>query len=273
MQPTSPRPATADAAAPQDRPATNSAPTSTPNSPPQRPGARTQRRPPRPLHGQPAANTSAHEVTVASHPMSRRNYRVATAAIQEFVDLVDLCVRVMIPGALVHARPRMGKTHAIEYICLHLARNRPDLLVLRLSCEHHRSAHEGPFFSALLAAVGVRDPQPVSNAQKRFALMRRLHEQLLMRRGHVVVLLCDEAQRLSKHALEWLRDVHDQLAQQGYRMITFLVGQPQLLEHKAQYQLSEMCIRDRERTTRRALWQLQRRLLASTGHKTQTRTT
>lgn len=238
MQPTSPRPATADSVSPQDEPSTDSAPSSTPSSPPQRQGARTQRRPSRSLQALPAPNTSAHDVTVASHPMSRRNYRVATAAIQEFVDLVDLCVRVMIPGALVHARPRMGKTHAIEYICLHLARNRPDLLVLRLSCEHHRSAHEGPFFSALLAAVGVRDPQPVSNAQKRFVLMRRLHEQLLMRRGHVVVLLCDEAQRLSKHALEWLRDVHDQLAQQGYRMITFLVGQPQLLQHKAQYQLS-----------------------------------
>lgn len=182
--------------------------------------------------------TSARELTATNHPLSRRNYRVATAAIQEFVDLVDLCVRVMIPGALVHARPRMGKTHAIEYLCLHLGLHRPDLLVLRLSCEHHRSAYEGPFFSALLAAAGVRDPQPVSNAQKRFALMRRLREQLLLRRGHVVVLLCDEAQRLSKHGLEWLRDVHDQLAQQGYRMITFLVGQPQLLEHKAQYQLS-----------------------------------
>lgn len=242
MQPTSPRPATADSASPQDEPSTDSAPTSTPgsapSSPPQRQGARTPRRPSRSLQSPPAPRTSALDVTVASHPMSRRNYRVATAAIQEFVDLVDLCVRVMIPGALVHARPRMGKTHAIEYICLHLARNRPDLLVLRLSCEHHRSAHEGPFFSALLAAVGVRDPQPVSNAQKRFVLMRRLHEQLLIRRGHVVVLLCDEAQRLSKHALEWLRDVHDQLAQQGYRMITFLVGQPQLLQHKAQYQLS-----------------------------------
>jgi hypothetical protein len=177
-------------------------------------------------------------LTLANHPLSRRHYRVATAAIQEFVDLVELCVRVMIPGALIHARPRMGKTHAIEYISLHLGRQRPDLLVLRLSCEHHRSAYEGPFFSALLAAAGVRDPQPVSNAQKRFVLMRRLHEQLLLRKGHVVVLLCDEAQRLSKHALEWLRDVHDQLAQHGYRMITFLVGQSQLLEHKAQYQLS-----------------------------------
>jgi AAA domain len=242
MQPTFPVPATttttADSDSPLDPPATESAPTTPAPTPPPPPGTRTPRRTTRSHQAQPTPNTSAHDVTVANHPMSRRNYRVATAAIQEFVDLVDQCVRVMIPGALVHARPRMGKTHAIEYICLHLARQRPDLLVLRLSCEHHRSAHEGPFFSALLAAVGVRDPQPVSNAQKRFALMRRLHEQLLMRRGYVVVLLCDEAQRLSKHALEWLRDVHDQLAQQGYRLITFLVGQPELLEHKAQYQLA-----------------------------------
>lgn len=190
--------------------------------------------------GRASSSTAAPtpELTASNHPLSRRHYRVATAAIEEFVDLVELCVRVMIPGALVHSRPRMGKTHAIEYLCLHLSHSRPDLLVLRLSCEHHRSAYEGPFFAALLAAAGVRDPQPVSNAQKRFVLLRRLREQLLLRNGHVVVLLCDEAQRLSKHGLEWLRDVHDQLAQQGYRLITFLVGQPQLLEHKAQYQLS-----------------------------------
>ena len=59
-----------------------------------------------------------------------------------------------------------------------------------------------------------------------------------MRAGHIVVLLCDEAQRLSKHALEWLRDVHDQLAHHGVRLLTFLVGQPQLMEQKAHYQLS-----------------------------------
>jgi hypothetical protein len=163
MQPTSPVPTTttttADVDSPLDPPATESAPTTpAPPLPLPQPGTRTPRRTTRSHQSLPTPNTSAHDVTVANHPTSRRNYRVATAAIQEFVDLVDQCVRVMIPGALVHARPRMGKTHAIEYICLHLARQRPDLLVLRLSCEHHRSAHEGPFFSALLAAVGVRYP-------------------------------------------------------------------------------------------------------------------
>lgn len=186
----------------------------------------------------PTSAASPIQLTVHNHPLARRHYRVATAAIEAFVDLVEHCVRVLIPGALIYARPRMGKTHAIDYLALHLARHRGDILVLRMSCEHHRSDYEGPFFSALLGAAGVRDPQPRTIAEKRFALMRRLSEQLQMRSGHIVVLLCDEAQRLSKHALEWLRDVHDQLACHGVRLITFLVGQPQLMEHKAQYQLA-----------------------------------
>jgi hypothetical protein len=57
----------------------------------------------------------------SEHPLLRRNYRVATTAIESFVDLVERCLRVLIPGALVYARPRMGKTHAVEYVCLHLA--------------------------------------------------------------------------------------------------------------------------------------------------------
>ncbi|MEJ8827503.1 ATP-binding protein, partial [Variovorax humicola] len=86
-------------------------------------------------------------LTVHNHPLVRRHYRVATCAIEAFVDLVEHCVRVLIPGALIHARPRMGKTHAIDYVALHLARQRPDILVIRMSCEHHRSDFEGPFFS------------------------------------------------------------------------------------------------------------------------------
>ena len=41
------------------------------------------------------------------HPLLRRNYRIATTAIESLVDVVDRCLRVLIPGALVYARPRM----------------------------------------------------------------------------------------------------------------------------------------------------------------------
>ena len=84
------------------------------------------------------------------HPLLRRNYRVATTAIESFVDLLERCLRVMIPGALVYARPRMGKMHAIDFACLHLARERPDVLTVRTSCEHYRTDYEAPFFNAPL---------------------------------------------------------------------------------------------------------------------------
>ena len=50
-----------------------------------------------------------------AHPLIRRNYRVGTVAIEQLIDLIERCVLLLIPGALVHARPRMGKTHAIDY--------------------------------------------------------------------------------------------------------------------------------------------------------------
>jgi hypothetical protein len=172
------------------------------------------------------------------HPLVRRNYRVATAAIEAFADLVERCLRVLIPGALIYARPRMGKTHAIDYVCLHLARIRPAVLTVRMSCEHHRIDYEGPFLSALLIAAGASGAVfKQSNTLKRQDLIRRLLERLASRKGHIVVLFCDEAQRLSRNSYEWLRDVHDQLAYHGIRLITFLIGQPQLLAQKAGFQM------------------------------------
>ena len=172
------------------------------------------------------------------HPLLRRNYRIATAAIESLVDVVDRCLRVLIPGALVYARPRMGKTHAVEYVCLHLARLRPDVLTVRMSCEHHRLEFEGAFFSALLVAVGAREGMKGSIAIKRQALIQRLRERLAPNKGNIVLFFCDEAQRLSRDGYEWLRDVHDQLGNHGIRLLTFLVGQPQLLAQKAAFQMS-----------------------------------
>jgi hypothetical protein len=184
-------------------------------------------------------STARPAIAVIEHPLLRRNYRVATAAIESFVDLVERCLRVLIPGALVYARPRMGKTHAIDYVCLHLGRSRPGVLTLRMSCEHHRTDFEGSFFSALLIAAGASGQAlKASNTEKRQELIRRLRERLTARRGHIVVLFCDEAQRQSKNAYEWLRDVHDQLAYHGIRLITFLVGQPQLLAQKRRFQMN-----------------------------------
>lgn len=47
-----------------------------------------------------------------------------STAMEGLVDLVERCLRVLISFALVYARPRMDKTHAVDYVCLHLGRVR-----------------------------------------------------------------------------------------------------------------------------------------------------
>src|SRR5471032_3391719 len=53
-----------------------------------------------------------------------------------------------------------------------------------------------------------------------------------------VIFFCDEAQRYCLHEYEWLRDVHDELAQCGVRLTTFLFGQERLCEQRARFQES-----------------------------------
>jgi hypothetical protein len=140
-----------------------------------------------------ASGMARREVESHEHPLLRRNYRVATAAIESFVDLVERCLRVLIPGALIYARPRMGKTHAIDYVCLHLQRSRPDVLTVRMSCEHHRSDFEGPFFSALLIAAGASgDALKATITHKRQELIRRLLERLAASTARAQGAISDE---------------------------------------------------------------------------------
>jgi hypothetical protein len=55
----------------------------------------------------------------------------------------------------------------------------------------------------------------------------------------LVIAFADEAQRLDIIEYEWLRDVHDELERAGIRMITLLVGQPQLLNQKNAFRASK----------------------------------
>lgn len=128
-----------------------------------------------------------------AHPLVRRNYRVATAAIEGLVDVVECCLRVHMPGALVYARPRMGKTHAVDYLCLHLARERPDVLTIRMSANIIGGFRRGVLQRAPhCCGSGARFSEG-QIAEKRQGLIRRLREALAAAsRGHVVALFCDE---------------------------------------------------------------------------------
>ncbi|MFM0758145.1 AAA family ATPase [Paraburkholderia strydomiana] len=172
------------------------------------------------------------------HPLVTGNYRIATPAIEAFYELVMRCLRYRIMGALIYGPSRIGKTRAIEYVRLLLARDYPKMTTYHAQCEHKPRHAEGPFFANLLEAVGDYDPNAGTNPSKRMRLSLRIREAAARAGSGTVLLFCDEAQRYNENEYEWLRDVHDALDRQQIKLFTFLVGQQELLAQKTALQIA-----------------------------------
>lgn len=177
-------------------------------------------------------------VDLSLHPLETGNYRIATPAIQTFYALVERCLRYRITGALAYGPSRIGKTRAIEYVRLLLAQNYPKITTYHAQCEHKPRHAEGPFFSNLLEAVGYPEPDTGSIPLKRRRLIAKMREAAARSGSGTILLFCDEAQRYNNNEYEWLRDVHDALDRQQIKLITFLVGQEELLAQKTSLQLA-----------------------------------
>lgn len=170
--------------------------------------------------------------------MDTGNYRIATPAIQAFYDLVTRCLHYRIMGALIYGPSRIGKTRAIEYVRLLLARNYPKITSYHAQCEHKPRHAEGPLFSNLLEAVGHPEPNAGGNPAKRMRLSAKIREAAARAGSGTGLLFCDEAQRYNENEYEWLRDVHDALDRQQIKLFTFLVGQQELLAQKTSLQIA-----------------------------------
>jgi hypothetical protein len=172
------------------------------------------------------------------HPLVTGNYRIATPAIEAFYELVLRCLRYRITGALIYGQPRIGKTRAIEYVRLLLARQYPKMTSYHAQCEYKPRHAEGPFFSNLLEALGDHDPNAGTNPSKRMRVTLRIREAAARAGSGTVLLFCDEAQRYNENEYEWLRDVHGALDRQQIKLFTFLVGQQELLAQKSAPQIA-----------------------------------
>ncbi|MCE3602817.1 ATP-binding protein [Massilia sp. P8910] len=174
-------------------------------------------------------------VKMNEHPIATKKYIVPTPSIDELVARVKKIVRLRIPGGIIYALPRYGKTYGIRYVIYELRAEYPDAVCISFGCEKKKSPSEDAFFFNLLAAAGHRGAAPGSVTKKRARLIERICE-LVDRSSHNwVVFFADEAQRLESLEYNWLHDVHNELERKGIRMITILVGQPQLLNRKSSF--------------------------------------
>lgn len=178
----------------------------------------------------------AHEylrpVAMESHPLVLRRYVLPTASIEELYLRIKQCFKLRVPGAIVYAMTRWGKTYAIRQIIAELRRDFPKIVAFTFDCHKKKSPSETAFFSNLLRAVGHEKSEAGAAYVKRTRLLNKLMEMLQASGQNVLVVFADEAQKLEIEEYEWLREVHDELERNGFRMVTFLIGQPQLKNRK-----------------------------------------
>ena len=65
--------------------------------------------------------------SIDEHPLKRRIYRVPTPSIKAMINLVDECLFMFLGGALIHGRPRIGKSCAIDFVLTNLNAKSPKL--------------------------------------------------------------------------------------------------------------------------------------------------
>lgn len=184
------------------------------------------------------AITYQRPVDFDHHPVVEQKYIVPTPSIEEMYLRVKKLIRLRTPGGIIFAHPRFGKTYGVRYVMQVLKEDYPKAVILSFGCQKKKTHSEDAFFSVLLEAAAHSGALTGSITKKRSKLNDRIME-LVDRSGHNwFVMFADEAQRLDVIEYEWLRDVHDELERRGVRMITLLVGQPQLLNQKSALRIS-----------------------------------
>lgn len=171
-----------------------------------------------------------------SHPIERGRYLLATNEVNRMYEVVSQWIQNRTPGAIIHGRPRIGKSKAIEYL-MHLL---PDefgekLPVFFLNCRQYRTPSENVFFEDLLKDVGHGIIFSGKPSIKRDRLSKFLLERGAASGQNRIIFFIDDAQNLSEIQYRWLMDIYNELDRHGIFLTAILVGQNELLHQRSAF--------------------------------------
>lgn len=177
-------------------------------------------------------NSILRPIALENHPLVQQTYIVPTPSIDAAYDQVKVCIRHRIPGAMLLAPSRFGKTYAVRYMHSALLEDFPNLAAIGFTAEKKKQPVESAFFENLLVAVGHREPHAGTNSVKRQRLQAKLLQIVDRSKRNILNAFVDEAHRLEALEYEWLWDIHDSLEKHSVRLITFLIGNQKLKQQK-----------------------------------------
>lgn len=168
-----------------------------------------------------------------NHPALTRQYKIPTASILEFMDVITEWINNCKPGGIVMGQQRHGKSSAIEYITKNLASElgRP-VSVFSFECIKHQKESENRFFEDMLIKIKHKATSTGSPSKKRARLVEYIIEKTQAEKGYLVIIM-DEAQKMKVEYYESLADLYNEIVSAGFTPLFILVGQPELINMKS----------------------------------------
>lgn len=106
-------------------------------------------------------------IVQGSHPIDTGRYLLSTNEISNLYEKLKKCIENRFPGAIIHGRPRLGKSRAIKYLMNILPDDFGNLPMYVLLCRDHTKPNEDVFFSEILRDIGHALPTSGKAVAKR----------------------------------------------------------------------------------------------------------
>lgn len=171
-----------------------------------------------------------------SHPLATDQFVCVSEPMRRVFKELKIALKFNLPGVAVAGPPRYGKTYCAAYILT----NTVDALgeqipVLMHLCEApSRQRSEGSFRSQLLRSYGHSLPagSPLKKLERLVTLLIEKASHDPRRR---ILLVFDEANRLSYVEFDWLITIHNELVKDGVSPFYLFIGQTQLASRREEF--------------------------------------
>ncbi|MBA2941058.1 ATP-binding protein [Paenibacillus sp. CGMCC 1.16610] len=171
-------------------------------------------------------------IVQGSHPVYTGRYLLSTNEISKLYEKLKKCIQNRFPGAIIHGRPRLGKSRAIKYLMNILPDDFGNLPIYVLLCREHTKPNEDVFFTEILRDIGHSLSTTGKAVAKRERLLKFLVQQAKSVGLNRIIFFIDDAQRLHVIQYGWLMDICNELDSVGISLTVFLVGQEELINQR-----------------------------------------
>lgn len=163
------------------------------------------------------------------HPFSTDRAYLFTTPIEAAFSEIATCIRYRDSARLFVAKPRTGKTYAIELLQRGITDSFRNVVIISINAKKHDKNSEKAFFGDLLQDLNLPFEDKTTAPTRRLKLLQNVKARCNEMSSSQIVMLVDEGQNWQEEEFTFLRDVSNDLAKfDAIILMVVIFAQPEI---------------------------------------------